>query len=804
MADTDKVVLREIEDEMKESYLSYAMSVIVGRALPDARDGLKPVHRRILFAMNDMGMQHSKPFKKCARIVGEVLGKYHPHGDSAVYESLVRMVQDFSMRYPLIEGQGNFGSIDGDNAAAMRYTEARMAKISEEILADIDKETVDFVPNFDGSLEEPFVLPTKIPNLLVNGSSGIAVGMATNIPPHNLIEVCDAVNFTIENPSAEVSDLMNYIKGPDFPTAGIIYGTEGIKSAYTTGRGSVRIRAKYLIEQNKNRERIIVNELPYQVNKAQLIEEMANLVNEEKITGISNIKDESNKEGIRIVIDLKKDITPEVVVNQLFKHTRLEISFGTIMLALVGNEPKVLNLKGLIENFIGFRKEVITKRTKFDLRKAEEKMHILEGFIIALADIDNVIRKIKESKDVESAKNILMSSYSLTEIQSKAILDMKLQRLSSMEREKIKEEHKETGLLINELNDILGSEQRIKDIIKKELSEIKQKYGDKRRTEISNERIDNISEEQMIEEEDVVVTITHKGYVKRIPLTAYKKQARGGKGIIGASAKEEDWIERLFVTSTHSTLLLFTNKGQAYWLKVYDIPEASRQAVGKAIVNLVGISKDEKINAAIAVKDFSEKLFVLMATKNGTIKKTELAEFARPRSTGIRAITLDDNDNLVEAVVTNGEKQIMLATADGMAIKFHENDARPMGRTASGVRGIKLDNDSVIGMIIADDNDTVLTITENGFGKRSPISDYRLISRGGSGVINIKCSERNGKVIAIKKLNDEDEVMMISQNGIMIRVSAKQIPVIGRNTQGVTLMKLENDHVVDAANIVSD
>jgi len=804
MAETEKIIPKEIEEEMKESYLNYAMSVIVGRALPDTRDGLKPVQRRILFAMNDMGMQHSKPFKKCARIVGEVLGKYHPHGDTAVYESLVRMVQDFSMRYPLIDGQGNFGSIDGDNAAAMRYTEARMAKISEEILADIEKETVNFVPNFDGSLEEPSVLPTKLPNLLVNGASGIAVGMATNMPPHNLIEVCEAINFIIDNPSAEVSDLMNYIKGPDFPTAGIIYGIEGIKAAYSTGRGSIRIRSRYKIEQNKNRERIIITELPYQVNKAQLIEEVANLVNEDKISGISNIKDESNKEGIRIVIDLKKDITPEVVINQLFKHTKLESSFGIIMLALVDNEPRILNLKELIEVFINFRKEVITKRTKFDLKKAEEKMHILEGFIIALADIDGVVKKIKESKDVESAKNILMSSYSLTETQSKAILDMKLQRLSSLEREKIKEEHKEIGLLINQLKDILGSEQRIKEIIKKELNEIKEKYGDKRRTEISHEKIETISEEQLIEEEDVVVTITHKGYVKRIPLTAYKKQSRGGKGIVGTGTKEEDWVEKLFVTSTHSTLLLFTNKGQAYWLKVYDIPESSRQSFGKAIVNLVNINKDEKINAAIAIKDFSEKLFVVMATKKGTIKKTELAEFARPRSTGIKAITLDEDDTLVDVVITDGSKQIMLATAEGMAIKFHESDVRPMGRTASGVKGIKLDNDSVIGMIIADDNDTVLAITENGFGKRSPISDYRLISRGGSGVINIKCSERNGKVVAIKKLNDGDEVMIISQNGIMIRVPAKQIPVIGRNTQGVKLMKLENDKVVDAANIIND
>ncbi|MCX8147051.1 MAG: DNA gyrase subunit A [Candidatus Woesearchaeota archaeon] len=801
----DRVVSRVIEEEMKKSYLDYAMSVIVGRALPDVRDGLKPVHRRILFAMHEMGMFHNKPFKKSARIVGEVLGKYHPHGDVAVYDALVRMAQDFSLRYPLIDGQGNFGSIDGDNAAAMRYTEARLSKIAEEILVDIDKETVDFIPNFDASLKEPLVLPSKLPNLLINGSSGIAVGMATNIPPHNLKEIANGIIMLIDNPNASVDDLMKAIKGPDFPTYGKIIGVGGIREAYHTGKGKIIVKAKAEIEKIKDKERIIVTEIPYQVNKAMLVEEIANCVRDKKIKGIADIRDESSREGIRVVIDVRKDTPANIVLNQLYAYTRMTETFGVIMLVLVDNEPRTLNLKQLLEAYIKHRKSVVRRRTEFELKRASEREHILEGLIVALNNIDDVVQKIKKSKTAEDAKNMLVSDYGLSEIQAKAILEMKLQKLSSLEQQAIKEEHKDLLKIIEELKSILASEQKILEIIKKEVSELKEKYGDERRTIIEHAKEEGIETdiEKLIKEEDVVVTISHSGYIKKTPLAVYKQQQRGGKGIIAAATKEEDFIEHLFITSTHSYILLFTNKGKVYWLKVYEIPDASRYAKGTAIVNLIQLEKDEKINAFVPVKEFNDKMYLVLVTKNGIIKKTNLIEYSRPRQTGIIAIIIDNGDSLVNAVLTDGTKQLMIATKDGMAIKFHEEDARPIGRVSRGVKGITLrEGDEVIGMVIADDEKTLLTVTENGYGKRTKISEYRRINRGGMGVINIQCTERNGKVISIKPVDEEDDVMLISKNGIIIRMPVRDISLIGRNTQGVRLMKIEQgDKVIDAAKI---
>lgn len=802
----EKIVQNMIEDEMKTSYLDYAMSVIVGRALPDVRDGLKPVHRRILFAMNDMGMQHNKPFKKSARIVGEVLGKYHPHGDIAVYDALVRMAQDFSMRYPLIQGQGNFGSVDGDSAAAMRYTECRLSKISEELLADIEKETVDFAPNFDSSLKEPIVLPAKMPNLLINGSSGIAVGMATNIPPHNLKEVADGAIALINNPDTTVEELMQHIKGPDFPTAGIISGMNGIKEAYLTGRGKVIVKAKAEIEPHKDRERIIVTEIPYQINKAMLIEEIADHVKEKRIEGVSDIRDESDRDGMRIVIELKKDANSNVVLNQLFNFTRMTYTFGVIMLALVDNQPRLLNLRQVLQNYVSHRQIVVRRRTQFDMKKAEEKAHILEGLIVALNHIDEVIRKIKASKAVEDARDMLMHDYNLTEIQARAILDMKLQRLSSLEQQKIKDEHKTLLALMEELMSILASEEKILGIIKQELGEMREKYGDDRKTSIERIEEEDLVIEDLIKDEDVVVTISHSGYIKRTKLTEYKQQQRGGKGVIAAGTKEEDFVEHIFITSTHAYLLFFTNKGKVYWLKVHMIPEAARQAKGKAIVNLVSLEKDEKIAAYVPIKEFDEKHYLLLATEKGIVKKTNISEYSRPRQTGIIGITLEEGDNLVNAVLTDSQKEVILATSNGMAIKFHEEGARPIGRTSKGVRGITLKgDDKVIGMAIAEPQETLLTITEHGYGKRTSLEEYRRISRGGVGVINIQCTERNGKVTAIRSVNEEEDVMLISRNGITIRFPVKNISVIGRNTQGVRLMKLEaGDRVVDAANIVKE
>lgn len=804
--ENNRIVPTIVEEEIKKSYLDYSMSVIVGRALPDFRDGLKPVHRRILYAMYDLGMLANKPFKKCARIVGEVIGKYHPHGDSAAYDSLVRLAQDFSMRYQLVDGQGNFGSIDGDNAAAMRYTEARLKKLSEELLDDIKKDTVDFQPNFDGELKEPTVLPCSYPNLLVNGSSGIAVGMATNIPPHNMSEVCDGAIHLIDNPEASPDELIQFIKGPDFPTGGTILGINGIRNAYGTGRGKIKVRAKAEVETLKNKDAIIVTEIPYMVNKSMLIEQIADLVRNKSIPGISDIRDESDKDGLRVVIELKSDATGEVVLNQLYKHSRLEVGFGMILLGLVDNAPRILSVKELLQVFINHRKEVVTRRTKFDLKKAEERSHILEGLIIALNSIDEIIQKIKKSKDTDTARNILMQDYSLSEVQAKAILEMRLQKLSSMEQEKIKDEQKSLLEIIADLKSILASEEKVCNIIKDELSEVKNTYGDARRTDIQEGGDEDICVEELIEEKDVVVTISHTGYIKRIPVDTYREQGRGGRGVIAASARDEDFIEHLFVSSTHDTVLFFTSLGKVHWLKIYNVPEGSRQARGKAVINLIDLQKDEKIRAFVPVKKFDDQHFIMLCTKQGTVKKTSLDAFARPRKGGILAISINEGDELMDVSLTDGDKQVMIATSNGQAVKFHESDVRPMGRTAAGVRGISLKgDDAVIGMVLADDNNTLLTVTENGYGKRTTMGEYRLIKRGGSGVKNIICSSRNGKAVAIRHVTDDDGIMLISQNGIIIRTAAKNISTIGRSTQGVRVMKLgAGDKLIDVAKIINE
>jgi len=798
----EKIVPQIIEEEMKKSYLDYSMSVIVGRALPDIRDGLKPVHRRILYAMYKMGMFHNKPFKKCARIVGEVLGKFHPHGDMAVYDALVRMVQPFSLRCPLIKGQGNFGSIDGDSAAAMRYTEAKLSRLSEEMLDDIEKNTVKFVDNFDGSLKEPAFLPSKLPNLLINGSSGIAVGMATNIPTHNLNEIADGIIKLIDHPEISIDELMQIIEGPDFPTAGIILGRRGIKNAYATGRGRVIIRARTKIEEGK-KKRIIVNELPYTVNKALLLEEIADLVRQKKISGISDLRDESDREGIRVIIALKQEATPEIVLNQLFKHTKMQITFGVNNVVLVDNEPKILNLKQLIQHYVKHRENMIRKRTEFDLAKASHRVHILEGLIVALNEIDKAITIIKKSKEVEEAKKALMNNFSLSVEQAQAILDMKLQRLTSLEQDKIKKEKEELIKLIEELKEILASGQKILEIIKQELIELKEKYGEERKTEIIEEE-EEITVEELIAPEDVVITITHSGYIKRQAIGMYKQQRRGGRGIIATGKKEEDFVEDLFIANTHDYILFFTNKGKVHWLKVYEIPEGTRQAKGKAIVNLLNLAEKEKITAFIPVSKFEG--YLAMVTKKGTIKKTELKHFSNPRRGGIVALSLEEGDELIDVIWTDGTKELIIATKNGQAVRFNEEDVRSMGRTAKGVRGIRLkENDEVIGMVLAEKHKTLLTVTENGFGKRTEIEEYRLISRGGSGVKNIICSKRNGKVVAIKTVEATDELMLISQGGIMIRVPAKDISVIGRATQGVTIMDLdEGDKVAAVASVVKE
>jgi len=797
------IVPVKIEDEMKKSYIDYAMSVIVGRALPDVRDGLKPVHRRILYAMHELGMSHSKPFKKSARIVGEVLGKYHPHGDIAVYDALVRMVQDFSMRYPLIQGQGNFGSVDGDSAAAMRYTEVRLARIAEELLVDIEKETVDFSPNFDESLMEPDVLPAKLPNLLLNGSSGIAVGMATNIPPHNLGEIVDAVVMLIDDPGTSVEELMGTVHGPDFPTGAIIYGTKGIVEAYTTGRGSVKMRARASFEEVKKRTAIIINEIPYMVNKAKLIENIAGLVRDKKLEGVHDLRDESDRDGMRVVIELKNNAVPEIVLNHLYKHTQLENTFGIINLSLVDGEPRVLDLKTTLEEYLKHRKEVVIRRCKYELKKAEERAHILEGLMIALGDIDRVIKTIKASRDAEAARQALTSKFELSVIQAQAILDMRLQRLTALEGEKIENELNELKKQIAWLKEVLASEKKVLGIIKEELTEIRDKYADERRTQILEAEA-QLSVEDLIAVEDMMVTITESGYVKRLPVATYRKQRRGGKGIIGMETKEEDIVSDIFVASTHDYLLFFTNMGKVFWVKVYEMPMAGRYSKGKAIVNLLPLAKGEKVTASIPVNEFDDNRFLFMATKHGLVKKTPLSAYSNPRKTGIIAVKLKEGDELVRVEMTDGTRDIVLASKYGKAIRFAEKDARPMGRSTQGVRGINLrKKDEVIGMGVMMENMALLAITENGFGKRTRLEDYPKQRRGGKGVINIIPSVRNGPVIGIEEVSDDDEIILTSANGVVIRLPVKGISTVGRNTQGVTLMRLkEGDKVVAKAKVL--
>lgn len=791
-----RIIPVEIQEEMKRSYIDYAMSVIVSRALPDVRDGLKPVHRRILYAMNEIGLTPDKPYRKSATVVGHVLAKYHPHGDAAVYESLVRMAQDFSMRHPLVDGHGNFGSVDGDPPAAMRYTEARMSRIALEMLRDIEKETVDFMPNFDESAKEPKVLPSRFPNLLVNGSQGIAVGMATNIPPHNLAEVIDAIVYLLDNENATLDDIMKIIKGPDFPTGGYIIGKKGIKDAYATGKGKIIVRAKTTIEQtSKGRQRIIVTELPYMVNKARLIEKIAELVHEKKIDGISDIRDESDKEGLRIVIEIKKDADANVVLKQLYKNTQLQDSFGIIMLALVDNQPKVLTLMDMLNLYIEHQKEVIVRRTRYDLRKAEERAHILEGLKKALDHIDEIISIIRSSKTVNEAKERLISRFQFTEAQAQAILDMRLQRLTGLERQKIEEELAELIRMIEYYKNVLASDAMVKEIIKKEILEIKEKYKDERRTKIIQDEHEDFDEEELIQEQETVITLTHFGYIKRLPLDTYKSQKRGGRGITGISTREEDFVEDVFVTTTHHYILFFTDKGRVFRLRAYEVPEGSRQAKGTAIVNLIQIGKDEKITATMAVKDFKEG-YLMMCTKNGTIKKVLLSEFENTTKAGKKAITLADDDSLVDVKLTSGNDEIVLVSSNGYCVVFNENDVRVMGRSAQGVKGMTLeDGDFIVGMEKASDGKYLLCVTENGFGKRSEIEEYRKTKRGAKGVLTYKVTDKTGSIVDIKMVNDDDEIMICSTEGIFIRLEVSQVPVQGRNTQGVKLMRIDGEDI---------
>jgi len=797
----NKIIAVNIDEEMRDAYLDYSMSVIVSRALPDVRDGLKPVHRRILYGMSGLSLTYNKQTKKCARIVGEVMGKYHPHGDAAVYDSLVRMAQDFSMRYPLVNGQGNFGSIDGDSAAAMRYTEAKMSRISSELLRDIEKETVDFVPNFDDSLKEPSVLPAAVPLLLVNGSSGIAVGMATNIPPHNLSEVVDAIVHLIDNPEATTEDLMQFVEGPDFPTGAFILGRAGIKSAYETGKGIIKIRAQAFVETSKfGKDSIIITEIPYQVNKANLIEKIANLVRDKVIEGITDIRDESDKEGIRIVVEIKRDAIPEVVLNQLYNHTQLQDSFGINMLALVDGVPKQISLKEILEHYIDFRHEIIIKRTRYDLNVAEEKAHILEGLKIALDNIDEVIAIIKSSVSPKDAKENLIKRFELSERQAQAILDMRLQKLTGLEVEKIVAEYKETLKLIARLKEILESRPLRMEILKNELGEIRDRYGDERRTHIIDDD-GEFSIEDMIAEEDMVITITHNGFIKRFPVDISRRQNRGGRGSTGAQTKEEDFVRNLFIASTHDYMMFFTNKGKVYWLKVHEIPRGSKASRGRAIVNLIKTEQDEQVRAVLSVKEFDDDHFVVMATKNGIIKKTALSAFSNPRKTGIRAIHVANDDDLIDVRLTDGNQDIILGTAYGKSIRFKESDVRPMGRTAAGVRGIKLPgkDNRVVGMVIVKrEGGTLLAVSENGYGKRTDIIDYPIIKRGGVGVITLKTTARNGRMVALREVVDTDDLMIITEKGVLIRLPVSTIRTISRNTQGVRLIKLDEGDSISA------
>tara|TARA_Y100000748_G_scaffold274138_1_gene249035 strand:+ start:563 stop:3076 length:2514 start_codon:yes stop_codon:yes gene_type:complete len=790
----DHTLNRDIVDEMNESYLNYSMSVIVSRALPDVRDGLKPVHRRILYGMSELGSSWNRPYKKCARIVGEVMGKYHPHGDSSIYDALVRMAQDFSMRYELVDGQGNFGSIDGDNAAAMRYTESRMTKLSSELLKDLEKETVEWGPNFDETLKEPTVLPTTVPTLLVNGSEGIAVGMATKIPPHNLCEIVDGLVALINNKNITTEELMEHIKGPDFPTAGMILGVDGLKSAYETGRGKIKMRARAHIETAKNgKDSIVITEVPYQTNKANVVEKIADLVRDKKVIGITDLRDESDKDGIRVVIETKRDAVPEVILNQLYQHTQLQDTFGIILLALVDGVPKVMPIKTVLEHFVAFRHEVVVRRTEFDLKAAEARAHILEGLKIALDNIDEAISIIKGSKDPAQAKEGLMNAFNLSEIQSQAILDMRLQKLTGLEVDKVVAEYKEVIQLIAYLKGILDSKSQRMDIIKEEIIAVKEEFGDERRTEIIP--VDaNFSMEDMIAEEEVVLTITHSGYIKRTALNTYRTQRRGGRGVQGATSNEEDFVEHLFIANTHNYMLFFTNLGKCYWLKVYDIPQGGRATKGRAIVNLIGCEPGEKVEAFVSVKEFNDTHYIVMATRNGLVKKTVLSAYSKPRKGGIYAIEIRDGDTLIEARITNGENDILLGTREGKSIRFSEKNIRPTGRKTMGVKGIKLSSkeDYVIAMLVVKREGTILVATEKGLGKRTDVIQYRTQTRGGKGVMTMRVTEKTGKMVSIMEVVDADDLIVITDKGVLMRQPVSHIRTIGRVTQGVKLVKLDD------------
>ncbi len=803
----ERILSRLIEDELKESFIDYSMSVIVQRALPDVRDGLKPVHRRILYAMNELGLQPGRGYKKSATVVGDVLGKYHPHGDSAVYDSLVRMVQDFSMRYPLVDGQGNFGSVDGDSAAAYRYTEARLTRAAVAMLEDIDKETVDFALNFDDRLQEPTVLPSKLPNLLVNGSSGIAVGMATNIPPHNIVEIACALKHLIDNPESEVRDLRKYVLGPDFPTAGFIYGREGLDECYETGRGRIVMRARVQVEERESsgKAQIVVTEIPFQVNKARLIEQIADGVRQRKITDISALRDETDRDGMRIVIELKRDANPKVVLNQLYKRTQMQTTFGVIMLALVDGVPRVLNLKEMLQQFADHRHEIITRRSQFDLDKAQAREHILEGLKIAVDNIDAVIKIIRGAQDVEAADKALRETFNLTEKQSEAILNMRLARLTSLEIEKLEAELKELRALIKNLQEILASRERRMEILKSELEDVIERFGDPRRSEIVADE-GEFSVEDLIAEEDMVITISHSGYMKRIPVSTYRRQRRGGRGLNGMGTKEDDWVEHLFVASTHDYVLFFTQTGRVYWLKVYDIPQGGRAARGKPIINLIEIQAGEHIAAFVNVRDFGDDQFLMFATAEGTIKKTKLSAYGHPRANGINAINIDKDDKLIDVRRTDGTNDIVLATWQGMSIRFSEKDVRETGRATAGVRGIALQGDDrVIEMVVVRRDATLLVVSEKGLGKRSELADYRVQKRGGKGIITLRCTERTGNIVALKEVQPDDELMMVTRKGVIIRVPVEGIRISGRNTQGVRVMNLDpGDVVVDVARVVTE
>ncbi len=804
---SERILPRLIEEEMQQSFINYSMSVIVSRALPDVRDGLKPVHRRILYAMNELGLVPGRPYKKSATVVGDVLGKYHPHGDSSVYDALVRMVQDFSLRYPLVDGQGNFGSVDGDPAAAYRYTEARLTNIAVTMLEDIDKNTVDFQPNFDDRLKEPTVLPSMVPNLLINGSSGIAVGMATNIPPHNLREVAKAVQHLIDNPEASIADLAKIIPGPDFPTGAYIYGRQGIKEAYDTGRGRIQMRARAQIEEKESsgRSQIVVTEIPYQVNKENLVKAIAELAVEKKIEGISGVNDESDKDGMRIVVDLKRDAIPNVVLNQLYKHTAMQSTFGVIMLALDKGAPKVMNLKEVLERFVEHRHEVVVRRTQFDLDAALAREHILEGLKIAVDNIDEVVQIIRDSEDVPDADARLRKRFGLSEKQSDAILNMRLAKLTGLEIEKLEAELKEVQAIIKELKSILASKPRRMKILKDEMDEVAKKYGDDRRTEILADQTD-FSVEDLIAEEDMVITISHTGYIKRIAVSTYRRQRRGGRGLQGATTKEEDWIEHLFIASTHDYLMFFTNTGQLYWLKVHEIPQGGRASRGKPVVNCIAIKPEERVSATVAVREFSAEKALIFATSHGTVKKTSLAEYGNVRSTGIRAINIEDGDELIDVQLCDEASDIVLATADGMSIRFHQGDVREMGRVATGVKGIELEaDDKVIGMVVIRRDATLLVVSEKGYGKRSELSDYRVQKRGGKGIITLKRTDKTGALVALMEVQPDNELMLITKHGVIIRQPVEGIRVISRNTQGVKVINLDaGDAVMDVARVVKE